>query len=204
MGSCLVMEPFQPSWKKVADEDGEDQGAHHGHDLGNRQLKGDGQAGPLLGGGGNVQVGNDGVARAHGHESGQHRAHIGNYDRHPQQAGGVTAQLGDGGGDEADDNEGDAEIDDLSQDVFGRTDNVDHSVREGQGAPLGDEQAQRRAGDYADEQPQGQVSGFFHSCFLSYTQNERSCPLSYHNMPGNAILCSGRECPIAHFNWCGL
>ena len=48
----------------------------------------------------------DGVARAHRHKGGQHRADVGDDNSHPQQTGGVGAQLGNRGGDKADNDEG--------------------------------------------------------------------------------------------------
>ena len=150
------------------DQDREDQGAHHRHDLGDGQLKGHRQAGALRGGGGEVQIGDEGIAGAHGHEGGQHRADIGDDDGYRQQPGSVGAQLGDGRGDEADDDQGDAEVDQLSQDVLGGADDVDHCAGKGQRALLGDEQAQRRPHDHTDQQLQRQVLRLFHDALLSF------------------------------------
>ena len=109
-------------------------------------------------------MGDDGVARTHGHEGGQHGAGIGDHNRHPQQPGGVAAQLGDGGGDEADDNQRNAEVDNLAQDVFGGADKVNHGPGEGEGALLRDEHSQHSPRDHTDEQAGRQAFGqFFHT-----------------------------------------
>ena len=81
---------------RQADEDGQHQGAHDGHDLGNVQLKHHaGQLPQALHAGVDGQVGDQGIARAHGHKRRADGRDIGDDDRHAQQPGGVGAQLGD-------------------------------------------------------------------------------------------------------------
>ena len=102
-----------------ADEDGKDQGAHDGHDLGNVQLEGHArQLLQSLHAGGDGQEGHQDIARDHGHQGGQDGADIGHDDGHHQHTGGVGAHLRDGGGDEANDNEGYAEHDELVENVL--------------------------------------------------------------------------------------
>ena len=104
---------------RQADEDGEHQGAHHRHDLGDLQLERyAGQLFQALHSGGDGQVGDQDVTGDHGHQGRQDRADVGNDNGNAQHTGGVGTHPGDGRGDEADDNQGDAEHDELIADVF--------------------------------------------------------------------------------------
>ena len=95
------------------------QSAHDAHDLGNVQLKDDARQ---LAQTGNVvvdgQVGDQAVAGAHAHEGCADRGHIGDDDGHCQQTGGVFAQLCNGRGNEADDDQRHTEGDELTHDVL--------------------------------------------------------------------------------------
>ena len=64
------------------------------------------------------QVRDEGVACAGAHEGCADRGNVRDDDRHAQQAGSVLTQLGDGRGDEADDDERHAEGDELAHDIL--------------------------------------------------------------------------------------
>ena len=63
-------------------------------------------------------MGDQAVAGAHAHEGCADRGHIGDDDGHCQQTGGVFAQLRDGRGNEADDDQRHTEGNELTHDVL--------------------------------------------------------------------------------------
>ena len=143
---------------RQTDQHGQHQGTHDRHDLGDIQLEHHaGQVPQALHAGVNGQVGDQGVAGAHGHEGGADGGDIGDNDRHAQQPGGVGAQLGDGRGDEADNNEGHAEGDELAHDVLQGNDDLHDTVRNtGPGKDRNDKAADDSDGD-AQKQAKGQA-----------------------------------------------
>ena len=98
-------------------------------------------------------MGDQDVTGDHGHQGRQDRADVGNDNGNAQHTGGVGTHPGDGRGDEADDNQGDAEHDELIADVF----QGDHDGHDA----LRQEQAADNAHRDADEQLQGQAHAFF-------------------------------------------
>ena len=113
-GDCPGLGPYGGE----TDQHGEGQGAHYGHDLRNVQLEGHlGQSSQPLHLGGNTQMGKNGITRGHGQKGGQDAGEISQCHRYSQHTGGVAAQLGNGGGNKADNDKGYAEGDELSQNV---------------------------------------------------------------------------------------
>ena len=95
------------------------QSAHDAHDLGDVQLEHDVGQSPQTGHlSVDGQVRDEGVACAGAHEGCADRGNVSDHDRHAQQAGSVLAQLGDGRGNEADDDERHAEGDELAHDIL--------------------------------------------------------------------------------------
>ena len=100
-------------------QNAEHEGAHDAHDLGDVQLKDDaGQGLQTSHLGVDGQVRDEGVACGGAHEGCADGGNVGDDDRHAQQTGGVLAQLGDGRGDEADDDERHTEGDELAHDIL--------------------------------------------------------------------------------------
>lgn len=100
-------------------QNAEHEGAHDAHDLGDIQLEHDVGQGPQTGHlSVDGQVRDEGVACAGAHEGCADRGNVSDHDRHAQQAGSVLAQLGDGRGDEADDDERHTEGDELTHDIL--------------------------------------------------------------------------------------
>ena len=98
---------------------GQHQRRHHGHDLGNIQLESHlGQLPQAFRVRDDVQMGNDPKTCGTGHERRQYAGGVGEDHRHDQHPGGVVAQPGDGGRDEAEDDQRHAEGDQLAHDVF--------------------------------------------------------------------------------------
>ena len=136
-------------------QQGEDQSRHDGHDLGDVQLEGHpGQFPQPLHRIGDVQMGDDGVSRSHGEEGGQNAGDIGQGHSCPQQPGSAAPQFGDGGGNEADDDEGHTEGDDLAQNVL----QGHHHLHD---LP-GQDESQGYAQEDAQQQPGGQAFEKFH------------------------------------------
>ena len=100
-------------------QNAEHEGAHDAHDLGDVQLEHDVGQSPQTGHlSVDGQVRDEGVACAGAHEGCADRGNVSDHDRHAQQAGSVLAQLGDGRGDEADDDERHTEGDELAHDIL--------------------------------------------------------------------------------------
>ena len=100
-------------------QNAEHEGAHDAHDLGDVQLEHDVGQGPQTGHlSVDGQVRDEGVACTGAHEGCADRGNVSDDDRHAQQAGSVLAQLGDGRGDEADDDERHTEGDELTHDIL--------------------------------------------------------------------------------------
>ena len=100
-------------------------------------------------------MGNQDVTGDHGHQGRQDRAGVGNDNGNAQHTGGVGAHLSDGWSDEADDNQGYAEHDQLVQDILQRDHNGHHALRQ--------DEAQDDAYDDAQQQPRRQAFEDFHA-----------------------------------------
>ena len=138
----------------------EHQRGHDGHDLRDIELEGDGgQLAQALGVGDDVQVRDDGKARACGHEGREDARGVGEDDRDGEHPRRVGAELCDGRRDEADDDERDAEHDELAHDVLGR-DHDDHG-------PPRQDKAEQDARDDGDQEPRGETFEKFHDLTLS-------------------------------------
>ena len=133
-----------------ADQHGEDQCGHDGHDLGDAQCED--VSGQLLQSssfGSVVHDGDQDVASAHGQQSSQNGGNVSNDQSNAQQLGSIATQLGDGGSDEADNDQGNDEVDQLAHNVL----NGNQDLQDG----LGNDQADHDTDDDAQQQLSGQT-----------------------------------------------
>ena len=95
------------------------QGGHHRHDGGDLQVEEQlGQLVESLRRRLDGQGGDDGVTRCHGHQSCAYRGSVGQYQGQNQHPGGILFQSGDGGSDKTDDDQGYAEVNERTQQLF--------------------------------------------------------------------------------------
>ena len=135
------------------DEHGEHQGGDHRHDGGDLQLEQQlRRSAQPFSRGLDGHAGDEDEARSGGQQGGAHRRGVGQEQGQPQHPGGVALQPGDGGGDEADDDEGHAEGDERSQQVLHREDDLHHRLAKATGRRAARPEAHQDAGQNAQHQ----------------------------------------------------
>ena len=131
---------------------GQHQGAHDAEQRRDVQTEDHlGQGAQGLGAGGDGEVGDDAVAGDHGEQGRAQRGDVGQGHGHQQDLAGVLAQTHDGGGDEAHDDQGHQEEDDLAEDMA-QGDHHVHDVLQGAFGVLADVQTKQGADDDAAQQ----------------------------------------------------
>ena len=96
-----------------------------------------------------VHDGDQCIACAHGHQSSQNGGNVCTDQCNAQQLGSIATQLGDGGSNEADNDQGNDEVDDLAHNVLDGNQNLQYG--------LGNDQADNDTDDDAQQQLSGQT-----------------------------------------------